>query len=103
MPVRSHHLLVAAGLAAGIAAGIFLIDTDPSFFGWLVGAGAAFIAALVSGESLVSSGGGASTRTRSRRVNPALRHWEPSAPPSTNGKHEHSSSEASDASTDRHD
>ncbi len=106
MPVRLHHLFVVGGLAAGIAAGVLLLDTDPAAMGWLLGAGSglaggAFIAAMVSGEQL-ASGGGDGSRTRRRGVNPALRHlentWQPTAPPSTNGKHEDHPSETPDRS-----
>jgi hypothetical protein len=104
MRVRLHHVFVVAGLLAGTVAGALLIA--PLVFGVLLGAGAglaggAFIAAIISGEQLASGGSSSGTRTRRRQVNPALRHFEVSAPPSTNGKHEHNPSETEDASRDR--
>ena len=56
----SSYLLVGGGFSAGLAIGIFALDARPPVLGWVFGAGAglmlgAFIAAIVSGESLVSS------------------------------------------------
>jgi hypothetical protein len=54
-----HYLIVFGGLVLGLLFGIFAIDARPAVLGWLFGAGAgltggAFIAAIASGQSLVS-------------------------------------------------
>ncbi|MEX2230116.1 MAG: hypothetical protein WEB13_10825 [Dehalococcoidia bacterium] len=54
-----HVLTVIAGLVIGLAAGALLLDTQPPVLGWLFGAGAGviggtFIAAIASGEQIVS-------------------------------------------------
>jgi hypothetical protein len=51
------YLLVGGGLLGGLFVGVFVVDTSPSFLGWLFGAGVgitfgAFIAALTTGEQL---------------------------------------------------
>jgi hypothetical protein len=102
MRLRLHHVIVLLGTALGIAGGVFVLDTDPQVFGALFGAGAglaggAFVAAITSGEQVVG-GGPTGTRTRRGRPNPALRHWEQSVPPATNGAHER---EPSDVERDR--
>lgn len=96
MMPRLHHLFVFGGLTLGLAAGIFLVDTSPAFFGWLFGGGAglaggAFAAAIVTGEELA---GGSRQSARRGRANPALRHWD-EVTPSSNGTHEHAPNERS--------
>ncbi len=59
--LRPHHLLVFGGVAIGLAVGIFVIDFQPAFVGWIVGGGiglsaGAYIAAISSGEPLAGSG-----------------------------------------------
>ena len=54
------YLLVGGGFSGGLAIGIFVLDARPPVIGWIFGGGAglmlgAFIAAITSGESLVSS------------------------------------------------
>lgn len=57
--LRPYVLIVVGGFVLGLAAGVFVFETDPPFFGWLFGAGAgitggAFIAAIASGQQIVS-------------------------------------------------
>jgi hypothetical protein len=54
------YLLVGGGFSAGLAVGIFVLDARPPVIGWVFGGGVglmlgAFITAIISGESLVSS------------------------------------------------
>lgn len=94
-----HHLFVFGGLALGLTAGIFLIESEPAFLGWLFGSGAglaggAFAAALTSGEQIAGGSGKPTSSSRRTRGNPALRHWDQTAS-SSNGTHEHTSNERS--------
>ncbi len=55
------YLLVGGGLVGGLVVGIFVVDVEPAFLGWLFGAAAglmlgAFIAAIAAGEPLVGRG-----------------------------------------------
>jgi hypothetical protein len=64
--LRSHFLLVFGGTAIGLTVGIFVIDVQPAFIGWLVGggiglSGGAYLAAITSGEPL--AGGGSTPRS----------------------------------------
>jgi hypothetical protein len=59
--LRPHYLLVVGGLALGLAVGIFVIDFQPAFVGWIIAgsiglSGGAYIAAISSGEPLAGSG-----------------------------------------------
>jgi len=91
--LRAHYLLVFGGVALGLAIGIFVIDYDPAFVGWIVGAGiglsaGAYVAAISSGEPLV----GGSGRDRGNWTLDELYGTEDQAAPSstaqgTNGHH----------------
>ena len=64
-----HVLLVGGGFAIGLVAGVGALDTEPAFFGWFFGAGAgltggAFIAAVTSGQQIVSGPAAPGGRTR---------------------------------------
>ncbi|MDA0366373.1 MAG: hypothetical protein O3B31_03380 [Chloroflexi bacterium] len=70
---RPHVLVVIGGFAIGLAFGIFVMDTQPPIFGWLFGAGAGivggtFIAAIASGQQIIS--GPAPPGGRGRRLTP---------------------------------
>jgi hypothetical protein len=63
-----HVLLVGGGGVIGLFAGIVALDTEPAIFGWLFGAGAgitggAFIAAVTSGQQIVSGPAAPGSRT----------------------------------------
>jgi len=52
-------LLIPAGLMVGLAASATVLETDPGFLGWVLGSGlglmgGAFLAAITSGDQLVS-------------------------------------------------
>ncbi len=69
---------IALGLLIGIIAAAALLDTEPAFLGWFLGIGlglmgGAFLAAIASGDSLVS---GPSTG-RSRRGRSAAPWLDP--------------------------
>ena len=56
------YLPVFGGLAAGLAAGGFVLDADPAVAGWILGAGGglmggAFVAALAGNVPLAGRGG----------------------------------------------
>ena len=62
------YLCVGGGTLVGLAVGVFVIDFEPAFVGWLFGGGAgltggAFVAAITSNEPLV---GGPAPRRRRR-------------------------------------
>lgn len=55
------YLPILFGLIAGTVIGGFLADTDPTFIGWIFGAGTglmggAFVAALTTNEPLIGHG-----------------------------------------------
>lgn len=63
--LRTHYLIVFGGLVLGLAVGIWVIDFEPAFVGWIIGggvglSGGAYVAAISSGEPL--AGGGADQR-----------------------------------------
>jgi len=73
MRLRLHHILVFAGLAAGLFVAT-LIDTEPRYIGWLLSvggglAGGAFLAAILTGDALAS--GPAPRSGRGTRGRPA--------------------------------
>jgi hypothetical protein len=54
-----HTFVIVAGLILGVLFGAVVFDTHPPLFGWLFGAGVglmggAFVAALASGQQLIS-------------------------------------------------
>lgn len=56
----STYILVIGGFLVGLAVGVFVLDYDPDFLGWVFGAGAglsvgAFVAALATNTPLVGS------------------------------------------------
>lgn len=75
MRLGRHHLIILAGIALGLAVGLFVFDTEPPVLGWLFGlgmglSGGAFIAAVTSGEAIAGggdAGGDGTGRRRSRR------------------------------------
>ena len=59
--LRPHYLLVFGGLPLGLAVGVFVIDFQPAFVGWILAGGVglsvgAYVAAISSGEPLAGSG-----------------------------------------------
>ena len=72
--LQPAFLPILAGLVIGVVAGFTVISTDPAFVGWLFGTGlglmgGAFLAAIASGDSLVS---GPSSRRRGSSAAPWL-------------------------------
>lgn len=60
--LASSYAFVFGGLILGLAVGIFVIEYEPAFVGWMFGAGAglafgAFVAALTSGVPLAGNPG----------------------------------------------
>ncbi|MBT5773807.1 MAG: hypothetical protein HOH95_05450 [Dehalococcoidia bacterium] len=58
--LRPHYLFVFGGIALGLSIGIFVIDFEPAFVGWIFGggiglSGGAYLAAITSGEPLAGS------------------------------------------------
>jgi hypothetical protein len=58
--LRLHYLLVIGGLILGLIVGIFVINFEPAFVGWILGggiglSGGAYLAAISSGEPLAGS------------------------------------------------
>ena len=54
-----HTFVIVVGLILGVLVGAVVFDTHPPFFGWLFGVGmglmgGAFIAALASGQQIIS-------------------------------------------------
>lgn len=54
------YILIVGGLLGGLAVGVFVLDYEPDYLGWVFGAGAglsvgAFIAAIATDTPLVGS------------------------------------------------
>lgn len=54
------YILIVGGLLGGLAVGVFVLDYEPDYLGWVFGAGAglsvgAFIAAIATNTPLVGS------------------------------------------------
>lgn len=54
------YILIVGGLLGGLAIGVFVLDYEPDYLGWVFGAGAglsvgAFIAAIATNTPLVGS------------------------------------------------
>lgn len=86
--LRPHYLLVVGGLALGLAAGIFVIDFEPAFVGWILAGGVglsagAYIAAISSGEPL--AGGGSHHRANWTLDELYGNEDDPAAPSTTEG------------------
>src|SRR5437762_10819401 len=72
----STYVCVGTGLAAGLYVGVFMLDFEPAFVGWIFGAGAglsggAFVAAIATNTPLA----GSATRTH-RGVLPTVEYDE---------------------------
>ena len=90
--LRPHYLLVFGGLILGLAIGIFVIDSDPAFIGWIIGGGiglsaGGYIAAISSGEPL--AGGGPDARTNWTLDQLYGAKDKPAAPSPTEGNGHH--------------
>lgn len=67
------YVLIVGGFLGGLAVGVFVLDYDPQYLGWLFGAGAglsvgAFIAAIATNTPLV---GPANQRTHRGVIRPS--------------------------------